>query len=162
MAVRVIALGSPHGGDDALALELGASLGERYGERVELRLAGRPGPGLLDLLETPAPVLLLDVVRSAAPPGTVHRIPLAELESRSLAEEQVSSHGFGPGEALELGRVLGRALPRGLFVGLEGERFELGAEPSPAMRAACVRFAAAASEALEQLEQEKASCTNRV
>lgn len=157
--VRVIALGSPHGGDDELALELGARLERRYGPRVHVRLAGRPGPGLVDLLTGSTPVVLLDVVRSAAEPGTVHRIELGQLSSRSLAREQVSSHGFGPGEALELARVLGRALPPGTFVGLEGEHFELGASPSPRMRAACQSFERCACQAIEQLESP---CTSPV
>lgn len=149
--VRVIALGSPHGGDDELALELGRALAQLYGAGIELRLAGRPGPGLVELLATEQPVVLLDVVRSAAAAGTVHRIALAELRRSSLARDQVSSHGFGPGEALALAEALGRPLPRGVFVGVEGEQFELGVAPSAAMRRASEAFMVVARAAIDAL-----------
>ncbi len=129
--MRVIALGSPHGGDDEVALTLAGRLADTG---VELVLAGRPGAGLLELLDVRGPVVLLDVVRSGAAIGTIHELSLSELATRALALEQVSSHGFGPAEALRLAVALGRELPRGRFVGIEGGQFEIGAPPSPELR----------------------------
>jgi hydrogenase maturation protease len=146
--VRVIALGSPHGGDDELALRLAEQL---RGDDIEVIAAGRPGPGLVDLLDTRRPILLLDVVRSAAAPGTIYRVELGRLPEAAAAREPLSSHGFGPAEALKLARALGRALPPGEFVGIEGASFEVGAPVSPALREAFGAFAAAAREALARL-----------
>jgi hydrogenase maturation protease len=129
--IRVLALGSPHGGDDEVALNLARALAD---DHIELVLAGRPGAGLVDLLDTALPVLLLDVVRSGAPAGTIVELSLTELRDRALAIDQLSSHGFGPAEAMRLADALGRELPRGRFLGIEGGSFELGAEPSPGVR----------------------------
>lgn len=156
LRVRVIALGSPHGGDDEAALRFAAKLAEECARRAdgadayEVIIAGRPGPGLVDLLDVTRPVVLLDVVRSGAPPGTVHELPLAALVDAALALGQVSSHGFGPAEALRLAAALGRELPRGAFVGVEGTAFELGAPLSPPVTASMGRFAAAARAAIER------------
>jgi hydrogenase maturation protease len=150
--VRVIALGSPHGGDDEAALDLAAALREGADAAgLEVIAAGRPGPGLVDLLDVAGPVLLLDVVRSGAAPGTIHELALAGLVDASLAEAQVSSHGFGPAEALRLAAALGRSLPPGRFVGVEGARFDLGAGFSPEVEGARAGFAAAAHRAIARL-----------
>ncbi len=146
--VRVIALGSPHGGDDELALTLARSLAD---DDVDLVLAGRPGAGLVDLLDVELPVLLLDVVRSGAAPGTIIELPLTELRERALPIEQISSHGFGPAEALRLATALGRELPCGRFLGIEGERFELGAAPSEAVHAQLPELERRARAALAEL-----------
>lgn len=150
--IRVIALGSPHGGDDEVALTLAQALG---GDDIELVLAGRPGAGLLELLDTTSPVLLLDVVRSGAAAGAIVELSLAELRERTLAREQVSSHGFGPAEALRLAAALGRELPRGRFLGIEGASFELGAEPCPEVRANLPELERRARAVIHEL-----SCTN--
>lgn len=155
MKVRVIALGSPHNGDDELALRAGERLREALGdEAIELKLAGRPGPGLVDLLSGDDPVLVLDVVRSGAAAGTVHRIELAGLPEAAAAQAQLSSHGFGPAEALKLARALDRPLPAGEFVGIEGARFEPGAAPSPAVVDHFEDFLAAARASVASLREQ--------
>jgi hydrogenase maturation protease len=60
-------------------------------------------------------------------PGRIHRLDLARA---ALLRGGGTTHGLGLGEAVELGRVLG-LLPRRLVViGIEGERFDWGAELS--------------------------------
>ena len=73
--VRVICLGNAHASDDGAALQLAGALAG-----CEVRCAGRPGAGLLDLLEGGAPVVLVDATQSGAPPGTIHTLELAALE----------------------------------------------------------------------------------
>ncbi len=157
--VRVIALGSPHGGDDEVALGFA---GELALADVELVLAGRPGAGLVELLDTELPVVLLDVIRSGAPAGTIVQLSLAELRERALAIEQVSSHGFGPAEALRLAAALGRPTPRGRFLGIEGANFELGAPLSPAVAAALPELRRRARAAILELGEleEVFPCTS--
>jgi hydrogenase maturation protease len=155
--VRVIALGSPFRGDDEVALTMARTL---EGPNVEVLLAGRPGPGLIDLLDTKLPVVLLDVVCSDAPVGTILELSLHELRDRALATEQVSSHGFGPSEALRLAAALGRGLPRGRFIGIEGRAFELGAAPSAAVCARLDEYAKRAQAAITELATSEAPCTN--
>lgn len=163
--IRVIALGTALRGDDGFALALAerACAGD---PRVELILAGRPGLGLLDLLDTSSPVVLLDVVVSGAEPGTLHRCPLAELPERVRALVDVSSHGQGPAEALSLARALGRELPPGEFVGVEASRFELGQASALALTerldelAALVRGILDQLEAAPPVEPPRAPCTS--
>lgn len=145
--VRVICLGNRHACDDGAALRAADALDDD-----EVVRAGRPGAGLLDLLDGEAPVVLVDVTRSGSTPGTIHRLVLADVTEAALAGPNVSSHGFGPAQALELGRVLGRALPDGAFVGIEGVRFDPGDELSPAVAAAMPALIAAVRDAVAALE----------
>ena len=138
---RVIALGNDAAGDDGAALAAARLAGAR-GD-VEIVLAGRPGVDLLDLLEAGGAVVLVDVVRTGALPGALIELPLEALTDRVAASSPASSHGFGPAEVLRLGRSLGRALPRGVFLGVEGARFEAGAPLTEAVAAAIPALAAA-------------------
>lgn len=146
--VRIIVLGNPHASDDGAALRAADSL--RCGQVI---MAGRPGPGLLDLLEGDEPVVLVDVTRSGAGPGTIHRMNLRELCGAALAGPNVSSHGFGPAQALRLGAALGRTLPEGTFVGVEGARFDPGSELTPAVAQALPSLIAAIEDAAHDLER---------
>jgi hydrogenase maturation protease len=153
----VIALGSPHGGDDEVALTLAQRVAR---DDVDLVLAGRPGAGLVDLLDTALPVVLLDVVRSGASPGTLFELPLEELCNRALAIDQISSHGFGPAEALRLAAALGRELPTGRLLGIEGSSFELGADISPQVRAQLPELERRVRAAIDEFSQLEVSCMN--
>lgn len=136
--VRVIALGNADAGDDAAALSVLDALAADPVPGVELELvrAGRPGVGLLDWLETELGVVLVDVIRAGETPGTVRVFELAEAQRLADARAQSSSHAFGPAEVLRLGEALGRALPRGYVVGIEGARFEPGSGLSDEVAAA--------------------------
>jgi len=79
-------------------------------------------------------VIVVDAVVTGAPVGTLRvwegRPPLAPLSATA------STHGFGVAEAIELARAL-NCLPVRLRVyGVEGRRFEPGAEISPEVRGA--------------------------
>lgn len=155
--IRVIALGNPHRGDDAFMLALAEQVCGQD-PRVELILAGRPGLGLLELLNTTKPVLLLDVVVSGAEPGTLHELALAELPLRPLAS--TSSHGQGPAEVLALALALGRVLPRGELLGIEAGHFELGRAPSPALLARRDTLAERLRERIDALDPTSTPCTS--
>jgi len=164
--VTVIALGSRTACDDEAALLAAERLGPRLGERARIVLAGRPGPGLVDLLDPAEPTVVLDVIAAGLAPGEVIRVPLRSLPRAVVAGRPVSSHGFGPAEALRLAQSLGRALPEGAFVGIEGARLTPGAGLDPAVRdgiEALVELAAAVVHELggEQQQQEEDPCTSR-
>jgi hydrogenase maturation protease len=143
--VRIVALGNADRGDDGAALVVA----RRFRDVITVFLAGRPGPDLLDLLPAEEECILMDVVSSGSAPGTLHRFPLGELTPGRLPDLRVSSHGFGPGEALSLGRALGRPTPQGLFLGIEGESYGVGEGLSPAVEEALPRLENAVREALE-------------
>ncbi len=163
MSPRIIALGAELARDDGAAL-LAADLLARDPElRAEVIRAGRPGPALIDHLVDPVgsgrPVLLLDVIRAGLEPGQLLTLRLDELLVAAVPGSSLSSHGFGAAEALRLGAALGRPLPPGQFVGLEGLDFRAGPGLSPAVEAALPAFVDAARRALTQLE-ETAPCTS--
>ncbi len=147
MKARIVALGHRFAADDAAALRVGERLAA---EGAEVVLAGRPGVGLLDLLDRPT--VLLDVVRRGARPGELLEIPLSALANASLCEWSVSSHDLGVATTLELGAALGRRLPPGTFLGVGGARFDPSDTLSPEVERALDAFTRAAREALARWE----------
>jgi hydrogenase maturation protease len=127
---RVIVLGNETAGDDGAALRAVRGL-----SGADLVLAGRPGPTLLDLLQPDRRTVLVDVTQSGAEPGTIIRHALGDLVRLSAAQPQTSSHGFGPAEVLRLAEALGRPLPPGMFVGIEGRDFGPSTELSAPVEA---------------------------
>jgi hydrogenase maturation protease len=138
---RVIVLGNEAAGDDGAALA--AAQIAALETDIDVVRAGRPGVDLLDLLDAAAPVVLVDVVRTGALPGARVELPLDAILDRAVASTPTSSHGFGPAEVLALARSLGRSLPRGVFIGIEGAHFEAGAPLTAEVAAAVPALAAA-------------------
>ena len=127
----IIACGNRQRRDDGAGIlvaehlrKLGIEAVTRTGEAAELIEAWK---GTDD-------VIVVDAVATGAPAGTVHAWDGRRLLSSRGAT--ASTHGFGVAEAIELARVLNR-LPRRLRVyGIEGRRFEPGAEISPEVQGA--------------------------
>ena len=139
--VIVVGVGNPLRGDDGVGLEVARRLRERAGAGVTVRELEGEGIALLDLWEGARAVLLIDSVRSGAPPGTIHRVEATERPLPAELRSSTSTHAVGVGDAIELARALGR-LPRPLVVyGVEGDRFETGAALSPDVAAAVDRLA---------------------
>jgi len=124
VTVCVIALGNRMASDDGAALRVAERLADE--PDVDLRLAGRPGAGLLDLLDASVPTLLLDVVRHGAAPGVLVELRLSELVTATIEGQSLSSHDLGVAEAFRLAEALGRELPAGLFLGMGGGAFGPG------------------------------------
>lgn len=156
--VRVIALGSLMGRDDGAALVAARAVEGDPG--VEVFFAGRPGPGLLDLLVPDRPALVLDVIRRGAAPGRIVELDLAALVDAAVAGDTLSSHGLGVANALRLGAALGRALPEGRFVGIGGVRFDPGDALTPDVAAGIEAMVTAARGAIAELAKKETSCTS--
>ncbi|HVN64377.1 MAG TPA: hydrogenase maturation protease [Candidatus Binataceae bacterium] len=114
--IRIIGIGSPFGGD-AVGLRAAEILAADPPSNCEVVSADRPGAELIELMDGADAVILIDAVRSGAPPGTIHVLEFDELEGASA--RFVSSHDLGVAAAIQLARKLDRAPSRGWIVGLE-------------------------------------------
>ena len=107
---------------------------------------------------------MLDVIVAGLRAGEVIRLPLRELTAAAVAGRPLSSHGFGPAEALRLAQSLGRALPEGVFLGIEGVRLTPGTGLDPAVRDGIEALTDAAEQAIRELsertDREVEACTN--
>lgn len=139
----VIGIGNPFRHDDGVGLavldrialdqSVPADVVEELGEPAALveRWTGR------DL------VVVVDAVVSGAEPGTVVSYELgATAEPIAVPPPKGSSHALGIGDAVELGRALGRFPQRLLFVGVEAADTSAGFGLSPAVAAAVEAVAA--------------------
>jgi hydrogenase maturation protease len=103
---RVIGIGQEAAGDDHAGLAVLEHLRARgVPEGVELLRAAEPS-ALVPLLETPAPVVLVDAVL-ASPAGEVLVLEPEALEQRGFSS--VSTHGLGVAQAVALARLLSPA-----------------------------------------------------
>ena len=103
---RVIALGQPAAGDDAVGLAVLEHLRrDGVADGVELVHAVNDGV-LITLLETPRPVLLIDAVLGERP-GVVLEVTPEQLDATGL--HPVSTHGLGAAQAIALARAIAPA-----------------------------------------------------
>jgi hydrogenase maturation protein HypF len=114
--IRIIGIGSPFG-DDAAGLAVARMLAKSPPPNCEVIAADRPGTALVDLLDGANAAILIDAVRSGAPPGTVHEFTFDELGG--CAERFVSSHDLGVAATIQLAQKLGRAPSVGRVIGIE-------------------------------------------
>ncbi len=104
--------------------------------------------GLIDRWQGATATVLVDAIRSGAPPGTIHRIDVSAAPLPAPLGSSSSTHAVGLDEAIELARALGR-LPASIVVyGVEGADFDSGSALSapvgavvPALAEAVVREA---------------------
>lgn len=130
-AKLVIGLGNRDRGDDAVGLLVAGQLRGLVPKGVRvLEHEGDP-VALLELWEGVDLTVVIDAVRSGAPPGTVQRFEAQERALPSTVAFGISTHGVGLAETIELARSL-RKLPKRLIVyGVEGACFEIGRGLSP-------------------------------
>jgi len=122
-----IGVGNQYRHDDAAGIEVAR----------RLRATGLPGAtvfeldgepvGLLDAWDGADLAYVVDALRGNSP-GRVHRLEVGPSEDARLTESQArdSSHALGLGDAVELGRVLGRLPRRLILLGIEGSDFNAG------------------------------------
>jgi hydrogenase maturation protease len=129
----VIGVGNRWGGDDAAGLEVASRVGGR-------ELEGDPA-SLLDAWSDAEHVVVVDAAASGAPPGTIRRFDArtGPLPARLMRS---STHAMGVPEAIELARALDRLPERLEVYAIEGARFTVGAELSPAVERAVGELAA--------------------
>jgi len=130
--VRVIGVGNPDRGDDALGRLVAARLARRRPPGVRVLEARGEITGLLEALDGARAVVLVDAARAGGAPGSVHRIDAAGGPLPAALFE-CSTHDFGVAAAVELARALGRLPARCVVLAVEGRSYAHGAPPSPAV-----------------------------
>ena len=111
----ILGIGSPFGDDRAgwavaEAVRASAWFQSLAPGSVAVEWLDRPGASLLTALEGVAHAVLIDAMRSGAPPGTVREVGVDALIGPPGG--LTSSHGFDLPGALQLGKVLGLLPPR--------------------------------------------------
>jgi hydrogenase maturation protease len=134
----VVGIGNPDRGDDAVGVLVARSLGGM--RTTELADCS----GLLDLIDEEDTVIVVDAMRSGEPPGTVKRFEAAKssLPTRTFP----STHSFGLGETVELGRALHRLPDEMIIYGIEAGDLEHGTRLTAAVRDAMDDVVKAISE----------------
>jgi hydrogenase maturation protease len=126
MSTRIVGCGNPHRMDDAAGVLVAERL-RKLGFRAEIQSGG--AFELVGSWHEDDDMILIDAVVTGSPAGKVHVWDGNPPQVPSKA--QLSSHGFGVAEAINLGRIL-RLLPRTLRVyGIEGKNFGIGETVSP-------------------------------
>jgi hydrogenase maturation protease len=115
----LVGVGNAARGDDAAGLLVARRLGG-------IELEG-DASALLELFDGVLEAIVIDAVRSGAPPGTIHRFDASEAPLPASVRSSSSTHAVRISEAIELARALGRLPARVVVYGIEGARFEAGA-----------------------------------
>ena len=138
---RVIGIGHPDRGDDAVGRIVCARLRRETSAHVEIIESDGEAARLLDLFDGADDVILVDAGLSGAAPGTIHRLDTvaAALPRPMFA---TSSHAVGLAESVELARTLGLLPQRCVVFAVEAATFELGAPLSAPVAAAVDRLVA--------------------
>ncbi len=143
--VRLLACGEPARGDDGVALLAVERALARLPAAVRARIEVRCRPGLdpADLVDLSAgtALLIVDAVVGVAP-GSLVRRPLAELPAAGGAAP-ASSHALPIGDVLRIVEAASGQRPDGVFLGLGGLEFRLGAGLSEPVAQAVPRLEAA-------------------
>ena len=144
----LIGVGNPLRGDDGAGPAVARLARQSAPAGVEvLEHDGEPA-SLLEAWSAASVAVVVDAVRSGAPPGTIRRV---DATAHPLpAPGGASTHGIGVAEAVELARALGRLPQRLVVLCVEGEDFATGEALTPAVRRA---LAPAAEAALAELRR---------
>lgn len=136
--IAVAGIGSAYRHDDGAGVAFAALLSAHSTEIADVGPLSEPLE-LLDVIDDVAVLVLADATRAGVEPGHVLVVELRQeagrftLPGREHAAERASTHGVGLRRALNVAAVLGKAPPRVVLVGIEGEDFSVGHGLSPAV-----------------------------
>jgi hydrogenase maturation protease len=152
---RIIGCGNLHRMDDAAGVHVAERL-RKLGIPAEIQSGSA-----FELIESwykDEDVILVDAVITGSPIGTVHLWKGKPLKVPN--NPQVSSHGFGVAEAINLARIL-QLLPKTLSVyGIEGKEFGIGETVSPEVLASVEQVAHQIAQNLSATEPQMVELSN--
>ena len=133
----VVGIGNPFRSDDGAGPEVARRVRARAPEGVQVVEHDGEPAGLLDLWEDAQLAVVVDAVRlSTLAGGPFHRIEIGAGAGDLPSLPSVSTHGVGPGDAVDLARALARMPERLVLYGIEGSNFSPGVGYSPEVEAA--------------------------
>lgn len=129
-ALCILALGSPHGDDQAgwLVADALVNVPQFQGKCHKLATPW----DLLTQLKTSCDQIIIDACMSGSVPGTIHQLRLHQLEA--LQGTFTSSHGCSLPTTLQLAKTLGYDLSRTVVYAIEIDSAEPGRPVSDAVR----------------------------
>lgn len=154
--VLVLGVGNPLMGDDGIGVELAHRLQERdYGPLVHVEDGGTLGMTLLPLLEDADTLILLDAVRTGAPPGSI--VTRGKEELPRHFSNVISPHEIGMKEVLAAAQLCG-TLPRSItLVGVEARHTDFCRPMSAEVTDAMPRAIALVETLIERAAAEHAA-----
>ena len=130
----VLCIGNPFRRDDGVANAVAERAVLALPEGVAVvELDGEP-TRIVDAWMSAATAIVVDATRSGAPAGTIRRM-VVDGKGPVPPARRASTHGYGVGDAVELGRVLGQLPERLVVYTVEGEDYSIG----PGLSAAVAR-----------------------
>ncbi len=152
MKTLVLGLGNPLVSDDSVGLRIAAELKSRLADRAEIDVDEDywGGQRLMERLVGYDRAVIIDAIRTGAPPGTIHFLRPDDISTQRSA----SAHDVNLPTALALGRQAGLRLPEDaniLLVGIEAEDvLTFGESCTAAVAAAVPRAVDAVAAALDR------------
>ena len=139
--MRVIGVGQPHRGDDAVGLVV-ADRVRALAPGIEVTTESADAAALLDALGGVDACIAIDAARSGGAAGTVLRLDGHRVVATRAGA--TSGHGNALADAIALGDALGTLPPRFRIVAVVGSNFRIGDAMSAAVEAAIPDAVAAA------------------
>ena len=134
----VVGIGNSLRADDSAGILVAAEIGRRNLPFLKVVEHAGDGASLMELWEKAGRVIVVDAVVSGAAPGTIRRIDAIRDPLPGWLSE-VSTHGLGLAQAVELARSMNQFPRRLIIYGIEGRTFEIGGALSVEVRAAVPR-----------------------
>jgi hydrogenase maturation protease len=133
--VLVIGVGNSWAGDDAAGILVARMVSARAPVGVTVIAHEGEPTALIEIWAGARLAIVVDAISGGAAPGQMRCF---DATRRPLPADAAgtSTHAVGLGEAIELARALRRLPEQLLVVGIQGGRFEAGAEAGPEVRAA--------------------------
>jgi hydrogenase maturation protease len=157
--VVVVGMGNVYRGDDGVGLAVAERIREAAPPGVRVLECEQEPTRLLDAWQGAEAVVVVDAVAPMRDPGMLHRYD-ATGEPLPARVFRSSTHAFGVGDAIEVGRALGRLPAHVIVYGIEGQSFDLGGGLSAPVAAAVEPTAAAVLADVQRFEREETPCTS--
>lgn len=132
--IRVIGVGNPDRGDDAVGLDVARRVRDAAPPGVTVTELDGDQLALLDAWDGAEEVYVVDAICSGGEPGSVCRFDASGALGARFTHR--GTHTFSLADVIELARALNRLPGRLTGYGIEGASFQLGTQLSPEAEAA--------------------------